>query len=301
MVTLMMMGIGLVSPVLPQYARTFGGSITMVGLLIATFGIARLVVDIPAGRLTDWVGRRAVLIAGPLIQAMGSVASGLAGSYWQLLAFRLVQGVGSAMCTTAAMITLADLSTPANRGQIMSLYQGSLLLGAGLGPTLGGFVAQYFGIRAPFFVFGSLATVAALWAHLRLPETRPPSRAPIVAVPGSAASGGQRPASPARGLKPLLCDVNFLLISMVTFGFFFMRTGARSQILPLLGSDPLGLSPGQIGFALTLASVLNFATLFVSGGLSDRLGRKAVITPGCIVAAASLVVLAESGNYLFLF
>jgi DHA1 family multidrug resistance protein-like MFS transporter len=300
MVVLMMMGIGLVSPVLPQYARTFGVSITMVGLLTTTFGLARLVVDIPVGRLTEWVGRRPVVVAGPLVQAIGSVASGLAGNYGQLLAFRIVQGIGSSMYTTAAMITVADLSTPSNRGQVMSLYQGSLLLGAGLGPTLGGVLAQYLGLRAPFFVFGGLATLAALWGYFRLPETgsRPDGERPSEGDTGH----GSAHASPTstRGLMPLLRNRNFLLVSLVTFGFFFMRTGARNQILPLLAHDRLGLSPGSIGVALTVASLMNFLTLMVAGGLSDRLGRKAVITPGCLITAVSLFMLTQSGSYSLL-
>jgi predicted MFS family arabinose efflux permease len=57
----LMIGIGLGSPILPQYARTFGVSITMVGMLITVFAVARIIVDIPAGRLTGSVGRRPVL------------------------------------------------------------------------------------------------------------------------------------------------------------------------------------------------------------------------------------------------
>jgi DHA1 family multidrug resistance protein-like MFS transporter len=300
MVVLMMMGIGLVSPVLPQYARSFGVSITMVGLLTTTFGLARLVVDIPVGRLAEWVGRRPLLIAGPLVQAVGSVACGLAGSYWQLLTFRVVQGIGSAMYTTAAMITLADLSNRSNRGQVMSLYQGSLLLGAGLGPTLGGFLAQYLGLRAPFFVFGGLAILATLWGYLRLPETRSQPEESTAVGEHTVQSGVHGRYPSATGLMPLLRDFNFLLVSMVTLGFFFMRTGARNQILPLLAADRLGLSPGSIGFALTVASLVNFLTLMVAGGLSDRFGRKAVITPGCLITAVSLFMLTESTSYGYL-
>ena len=299
MVVLMMMGIGLISPVLPQYARTFDVSITMVGLLTTAFGTARLIVDVPAGRLADRVGRRPVLIAGPLVQAIGSIASGLAVSYWQLLGFRLIQGVGSAMYMTAAMITMADMSTPANRARVMSLYQGSLLLGAGLGPTLGGFVAQYLGLRMPFFIFGALAILAALWGYLRLPETRPRQEGAEETVIATHPSPSASTHS-TRGIAPVLRDLNFLLVSLVTFGFFFMRTGARNQILPLLGQDRLGLSAGPIGFAFTVASLVNFLTLLVGGTLSDRLGRKAVITPGCFITALSLVMLSQSQSYGFL-
>lgn len=294
----LMMGIGLVSPILPQYARTFGVSITMVGLLITAFGVARIIVDIPAGRLSERLGRRPILIAGPLILAAGSIACGLAGSYWELLLFRLIQGIGSAMYTTAAMIMLADISTPANRGQVMSLYQGSLLLGAGLGPTVGGFVAQSFGLRAPFFAFAFFAILAALWAYLRLPETRPVSQPQTVV--GSNDNSDPMPDASRAGLKPLLRDLNFILISTVTFAIFFMRTGAQNQLLPLLGNERMGLSEGQIGIALTIVAITQFVSIFLGGRLSDRFGRKAVITPGCIIAAASLVMLAQSYSYWFL-
>ena len=57
-VAIAMLGMGLVSPILPQYARSFGVSITMVGLIITAYGISRIIVDIPAAGLTDKWGRR---------------------------------------------------------------------------------------------------------------------------------------------------------------------------------------------------------------------------------------------------
>lgn len=296
-VMLMMMGIGLISPILPQYARTFGVNITMVGLLITVFGVARILVDIPAGRLTDSLGRRPVLIGGPLILAAGSIGCGLASNYWMLLGFRFIQGIGSAMYTTAAMVMLADISTPANRGRVMSFYQGSLLLGAGLGPTVGGFIAEYFGLAAPFFAFALFALLASLWAYLRLSETHPALSAQAAAV--AADNPDPLPAASSGGLRVLLRDLNFLLISMITFGIFFMRTGAQNQILPLLGADRLGLSEGQIGLALTVVAIIQFVTIFAAGSLSDCFGRKPVITMGCIIAAASLLMLGQSYSYPF--
>ncbi len=298
-VVLMMMGIGLVSPILPQYARTFGVNITMVGLLITVFGVARMAVDIPAGRWAERIGRRPILIAGQVVLAVGSAACGLAGSYWQLLVFRMLQGAGSAMYTTAAMIMLADISTAANRGRVMSLYLGSILVGAGLGPVLGGFVGQYFGLQAPFFIFAFFCVLAAIWAYLRLPETRPAVRQ----QPAPAAGGKSDPPSAAAvvGIKPLLRNLNFILISLITMGIFFMRVGAQNQILPLLASDRLGLKEGMIGMALTVVAVMQLITIFVGGRLSDRFGRKAVITPGCLIAAGSLVMLAQRHSAQFLF
>ncbi len=295
-VALVMLGIGMISPVLPQYACTFGVNITMVGLLITVFGIARIIVDIPAGRLTNRLGRRPVLIIGPLILAAGSVGCGFAVNYWVLLCFRFIQGIGSAMYTTAAMVILADITTPANRGRLMSYYQGSLLLGSGLGPTMGGFIAQYFGLAAPFFVYAFFIFLAGLLAYLRLPETLP-SQSDIT----SARVAGKSDPTPSTGeVMVLLRNINFILISMVTFGIFFMRQGALNEILPLLGTNRLGLREGQIGLALTLVAVIQFITIFPAGRFSDRFGRKAVITLGSLIVAASLVLMARSYNYRFL-
>jgi multidrug resistance protein len=297
-VALMMLGIGLVSPVLPQYASTFGVNMTMVGLLITAFGVARIMVDIPAGGLTNRLGRRPVLIMGPLIQGVSSIGCGLAVNYPMLLGFRFIQGIGSAMYTTAANVMLADISTPSNRGRLMSYYQASLLIGSGLGPALGGFIAQYYGLEAPFFVYALLVFLASLWAYLRLPETSP-------ALQGGSSSGprdrsGLSPSHFSGELGMLLHNLNFVLVSTVTFGIFFMRQGALNEILPLLGTHRLGLQEGRIGLALTMVALVQFMTVFPAGALSDRFGRKAVITPGCLIAAASLVMMAESGSYWFL-
>jgi len=297
-VVLVMMGMGLVSPILPKYASTFGVNMTMVGLLITIFGAARLLFDIPAGKLTDILGRRAILISGPVLLAVGSIGCGLSGSYWMFIGFRFIQGIGSAMHTTAAMIMLADISTPANRGQVMSLYQGSFLLGAGLGPVMGGFIAQYFGLAAPFFIYAFFAIFASIWAYLRISETRMDSFAESSQIVSDSLDSSSN--SSLKGLKSLLQDPNFILICIVTFGIFAMRNGAQNEILPLLGAERLGLLEGQIGVSLSLVAIIQIFATLIAGKLSDQFGRKVVIVPGCIIAAVSLLLLAQSYSYWFL-
>lgn len=175
-VFIIMLGLGLANPILPLYAQSFGVGAAAVGSLVTVFGVARIFVNIPAGHWTERFGRRRLLVLGPLVTATGSFGFALADSFVQLLVWRVLQGFGSAVVTTASMVMLADLSTRENRGRIMSLYQGSLLLGAGAGPAVGGLVAAAWGYHAPFLVFGVLMLVASGWAALRLPETRDRAR-----------------------------------------------------------------------------------------------------------------------------
>lgn len=292
-VFLIMLGLGIVTPILPLYAQSFGVGAAAVGSLVMVFGIARMLVNVPAGQWTERFGRKRLLVAGPLLTAAGAVGFAFAGSFTELLLWRVLQGVGSAVVTTAAMIAVADISHPENRGRIMSMYQGSLLLGAGAGPAFGGFLADAYGVRAPFLAFAALTTAAALWALLRIPETRPTEseRADVDAA-------GRALPSPAlrEVMGSLLRDRHFLLISAVTLGIFFTRSGGQMTLLPLLGHNELGMSESAIGLAFTLISACNFASLYLAGTLADRLGRKAVIVPSGLLTALSIALFIVTGS-----
>ena len=293
-VFLIMLGLGLVTPILPLYAQSFGVGAAAVGSLVTVFGVARMLINIPAGQWTDRFGRKGLLVAGPVLSAAGALGFAFAGSFTELLIWRVVQGIGSAVLTTAAMVAVTDISHPENRGRVMSLYQGSLLLGAGAGPAVGGFVAEAYGVRAPFLFFAALTGAAALWALLRIPETRPPRTA------STTPSGTGIPLPPPPRLRIVLRDLmrdrNFLLISGVTLGVFFTRSGGQMTLLPLLGHNELGMSESAIGLVFTLIAACNFAALYAAGSLADRLGRKAVIVPSGMITAVSMLLYLWTGS-----
>lgn len=289
MVVLVMLGMGMVAPILPLYGKTFGVSTTLVGFLITSFGLARMIMDLPAGILSEKYGRRIVLIGGPLLMAAGSLFCAVAGSFWELTLWRFLQGAGSAMYTTAAMTAVADLSTTFNRARNMALYQGSILIGAGLGPALGGLIAGRLGYRAPFFIFALLAFTGALWVWLTLPETQ--TKNPLAAFD----SIGEKPS-----VWALIGNLNFFLIGLVNFGVFFTRAGANMDLVPLMGSEKIGLNPEQLGFILALGSLGNFAVLPLAGWLADRYGRKLAIVPANLISGLALLFFA-SGNGYWLF
>lgn len=288
-----MLGVGIVGPVLPLYAASFGVSTAMVGLLNSAFGIARIPINIPAGSLADRLGRKPLLVGGFLITATSALLTGLANSFGQIVFLRLFQGIGSALQMTAAMVVMADISTPQDRGRTMSFYQGALLLGTSTGPILGGFLGEHLGYRMPFFAYAFLAFCAALWAFFVVPETRALSSAKPVR--------GRREQPSVRfswrDVGGLLLNPSFLLVSFVTLTTFFTRTGSQNTVLPLLGKARFGLGPAKVGYAFTTIAVMNFLTINFSGILCDRYGRKMAIVPGCFVCAMALLTYTFGHTY----
>ncbi|MCH1434095.1 MAG: MFS transporter, partial [Acidimicrobiales bacterium] len=105
---LVMAGQGVVSPVIPLYAKDFGVSAAAVGLTLTVFALARLIVNVPAGIIADRFGRRILLVGGPVITSVGMIGSGLSDSIGELLVWRFVAGAGSAFYMSGAMIYLID-------------------------------------------------------------------------------------------------------------------------------------------------------------------------------------------------
>jgi len=292
----MMMGAGLIGPILPLFAREFGLNITMIGVVIAMFAAARTIMDIPAGRISDIFGRRSTLIAGPLVLAAGSIGCGLATNAWQLIIFRILQGAGSGLFTIAGIVMLADISTVANRGSNMSIFQGCLWAGVGLGPLLGGFIGQYIGLRAVFYAYAIIALLSALWTFIRLPETK----SSCTSVHSALKEQSEHNSSLLKHVKNLLLNFNFVLICIVSLSLFMLNSGCRNQILPLIANERLGLSASEIGIALSVLMGTNVLFIFISGKISDMIGRKPLITPGLILVAAGTLLITFSQSYWLL-
>jgi len=175
---------------------------------------------------------------------------------------------------------------------MLSLYQGSLLLGVSVGPAVGGLTAELLGLRAPFVVVGVLAAVCAVWALREMPETHP-----TPSVPSAAASSGGAPgASTAASLRMLFTNAGFTLVSLVTFSIFFTRTGSRQTVVALLGNEEFGLSAGALGGVFAMMAVVNLVMIGPAGAWSDRFGRKRVIVPSTLLAAAALGLFAVTGS-----
>jgi MFS transporter, DHA1 family, multidrug resistance protein len=288
------LGFGSIVPVTPLYAASFGVSTSAIGLTIAVYGLARFLLAVPAGRLSDRLGRRGTLALGGGVTVAGNILCAVAPSYELFLAARFVAGAGAALTLTAAQIVLADISAPSERGRIMGIYSGVFAFAVGVGPYPGGLLAERFGLNAPFVAYAALGSVVAVVAWLRVPETR--------AARLSSAASVIAPPSFAQQIRLLTASTGFLLVSFIGFAAAVARTGAVFNVVPVMVKQRLDLAPDQIGLGLSLVSLGALVLAYPSGMLVDYFGRKAVIVPATLISglAAALFALTPSfGWYLF--
>ncbi len=307
---LVMAGQGVIGPVLPLFARDFGVGVTQVGLTIGAFGLARMLLNVPAGIWADRHGRRFLLVGGPLITAVGMVGSGLAPSIWALLGWRLVAGAGSALYMTGAQIYLIDIAAPAQRGRYLATNQGALLVGVSAGPALGGLVAGWYGLRAPFLVVGAAAVATAVYGWYRLPETRVPEDRVAAedrlqaSGPGSALDP-KLESEPVDDLIPPAANADsgsqlprrffssrpFLAVGLFSMAIFSVR-GSRQALIPLYASDHFGLETAAIGLVFAAIGVVGLILIAPAGWSTDRFGPKTIIVPAGLIGAIGVVATA---------
>lgn len=277
-----MTGQGITSPILPLYARSFGVSTAIVGLTITVFALARLMLNLPAGALADRRGRRALLIGGPLVLALGMIGAGTAGSIWILLGWRFVAGAGSALYMTGAQLYILDISPPDRRGRNLSYNSGSLLAGVALGPAVGGIVAELTNFRVPFFLVGGFAIAAAIYSYFRLEETL--SQDTIDKRATVTKSSG----------RPSFIGPTFFSLCFISAAMFATRAGSRATLVPLLAIDEFGLSEGELGAILGSTGLVGIVLIGPAGQVADRFRRKATIVPtGLIACVGTLAIVAS--------
>ncbi|HKP42080.1 MFS transporter [Mycobacterium sp.] len=275
------LGYGVVAPVLPQYARHFGVSISAATFVISAFALMRLVAAPPAGLLVQRSGERRVYISGLLIVALSTAACAFAETYWQLLLFRSLGGLGSAMFTVSSLGLMIRISPPDARGRVAGLFSSGFLVGSVGGPVLGSLTAGL-GLAAPFVIYGAALLVAATVVFVNL-------RHSAVAAP-------EANIEPAVSVRMVLRHPAYRAALFSNFATGWAAFGLRIALVPLFVVDVLGRGPGFAGIALATFAIGNISAVIPSGYLSDRVGRRKLLIVGLTVSAASTVLVGYTSS-----
>ncbi|NCY11032.1 MAG: MFS transporter [Actinobacteria bacterium] len=280
---LVAVGFGLIIPAIPIFAKTFGVSNTLIGLIISSFAIMRFISGLFAGKLVDRFGERLVLGAGLFMVSLFTLISGLAQSYEQLLIFRTAGGLGSSMFSVSAGALILRVVSDNQRGQAQSLYNGGFIAGGVAGPAFGGALIAL-SPRAPFFIYSALLIVAGIVSLIFLHESR---------LGAKVEQGSQER---ALSIKEALAIKPYLYSLFLAFLGSWILFGMRSSILPLFVVEDLKASPSLVGLSFTVALIAQGSVMVRAGKHSDKNGRKPVILAGFSIVMASLGILFLANN-----
>ncbi|MEB4210027.1 MFS transporter [Mycobacterium sp. 94-17] len=275
------LGYGVISPALPSFARSFGVSIKAVTFLVTVFSLSRLCFAPISGQLVQRLGERRIYIGGMLIVAVSTAACAFSHAYWQLLAFRVISGIGSTMFYVSALGLMIHISPPDARGRVAGLFITSFMVGAVGGPAVGA-VAAGWGLTAPFIVYGValLGAAAVLFYSLRnssLAAPGPPTRSTVT----------MREALRVRAYWSSLG---------ANFATGWSAFGLRVALVPLFITDVMGRGVGTIGIALAAFAGGNAMAMIPSGYLSDRMGRRTLMIVGLALSGVATIVLGAASS-----
>ena len=281
---LIALGVGLVAPVLPQFAQSFNVGVAASSVVVSAFAFTRLIFAPAGGALLEKLGERPVYVMGLLIVALSTAACAFAGNYWQLLIFRGLGGIGSTMFTISAMALIIRLAPPAIRGRISGAYASSFLLGNIGGPLLGGLLAG-FGLRVPFLVYAAALLVAAVVVAYLLRDAKGTRPDPAAAPPAAHMS-----------VREALSDSAYRAAMVSSFANGWSSFGVRNSLLPLFAAAVLSAGPEIAGISLTAFAVGTALALTFSGRLADSWGRRPLVITGLAINAAATAAIGFSGS-----
>jgi MFS transporter, DHA1 family, tetracycline resistance protein len=271
-----LLGFGIIIPLLPFYAESFGASALAIGLLGTSFSLMQFLFSPIWGRWSDRIGRKPIILVGLLGSCLSYVTLALANTLALLFIARIVGGIAGANIPTAQAY-IADITTPENRARGMGLVGAAFGLGFIFGPALGGLLSR-FSPETPMWCAAALCFANFVAAWFLLPESR-------VASVATKTLGRMEAFRQAMGQPTLLLVLSlYFIVTMAFSGFeatFALFTQAR-----------FGYTAASIGFLFTFIGVIIAVVQGVLiGRVVKRVGERKVIPVAIAAIAISIGML----------
>lgn len=276
-----MLGVGIISPLLPVYTKTLGATGIQLGIIFAGFSIARAISTPVIGKSSDVYGRKRFICMGLFIYALMSMGYALSKTVLHLGTVRFLQGFAAGMIMPIATAYIGDIAPKGREGTYMGYFYVAFFLGFGIGPLIGGFVSDYFGMKSAFFTMGGFNFIAFVLAFSLLPGTenyRQRNRTPISYTTMLKESG--------------------IIKGLFVFRFTnALARGIFACFLPIFAGIKLGLSGSEIGILISTSFLLNGIFQAPGGRLADRFSRRRLVVLGIIVDIFCLSIIPLTNSF----
>ena len=294
-----MLGFGMVVPILPFYITQFNAGGSAFGLLVAIGALTEFLFGPIWGNISDRTGRKPILMIGMLGYGLSMLLFGLSTRLWMLFASRALSGVLSSAALSTAMAYIGDSTSQKERGGGMGLLGAAAGAGTIIGPGIGGLLATE-SLSRPFFVAAGMSVLSLIAIFLLLPESLPRE--------GRASTDRKIQFVNFKSLAGAIASpIGFLLLLalLATFG-----TSNFEAIYSLYILKKLDYTPERIGAILTVVGVIALVGRGVlTGVFTKRFGEASVIKASLLAAAlgfgllllanTSLSVLLATGFFVF--
>ena len=280
-----MVGLGIISPIIPNYASDLGASGLYIGLIYSSFSLSRATLQTPVGRLADIYSKKKIIVAGLILYGIVSIVYTYVTSPETLILVRILHGVGSSMMMPVAMAYAINLTPKGEEGKYMGYMNTALFTGFGTGPFIGGYIYENYNTRMVFNTMSVLVVISLILT--------------IIFVPDETTLGTKKSSS-VISIRKILS--NKLLSSILVYrAVNALGRGTIMSFLPLFAVQILGLSGTYIGVILSVGIFVNALLQTPMGILADRIDRKKLLMTGGLVASIGYLYMVHTGTILEIF
>jgi DHA1 family multidrug resistance protein-like MFS transporter len=282
-----MLGFGMVIPIMPFLIESMGASGSVLGLLMATFALMQLIFSPVWGSLSDRIGRKPVLMIGVFGFGVTMVLFGLSTQLWMLFAARALSGILSSATMPTAMAYIGDSTSEEDRGGGMGVVGAAMGLGMVLGPGLGGLLAGE-NLAVPFFIAGVLSFLAMALIMAFLPESLPKEE--------RQKSGQVQFINLGELWQALKSPIGILLFMAFLLSFGLT---AFEAIFGLYALTRFDYGPQRVGTILMVVGFVSAAVqMSLTGPLTKRWGEAAVIKVSLLLSVVGFPLMLLANSFL---
>ncbi len=262
---------------LPILADKLDPQGVLVGLVVSVWYLSRIFIELPAGIISDTLGKRRLLVTGLSLSVIGPILCSQANHIYLLIIGRGVWGMGTALYFMSNMALLMDILPSTSRGRALGYFQGFQFIGSFMGAPLGAWIATIISFNQVFYVTTVLSVISLLVAFYsrgikKEDESIVQESINLVEVSAS------------------LRNYNVLAVCLCHLFRMFMREGMDQTFLLLYLNQVKVLEVTQISWVITLKIAGMILFLLLTGALSDTYGRKPVLIAGYVISSISLLL-----------